>query len=172
MRGPNKVKRKTVSKDRASRRASVISVASTASEDDVSPPSPRAYPRTEPRQFTMKFDVPPLADDGASGSSSVSATPSPRSEHLHSSPPREHLRPPPISLAGTGLYDQAPLPLPHEVPPFGFDAQSLNSLRRASLPAYLLDHQLRRAGVAGRMSIDHSMYSPPRGLDGVERTPR
>ncbi|KIP01548.1 hypothetical protein PHLGIDRAFT_348773 [Phlebiopsis gigantea 11061_1 CR5-6] len=173
MRGPNKVKRKGQSKDRSSRPSRRASVASTVSDDDFGPSSPRARVDTAPRQFTMQFDLPPLVDGRASASSgSLSATPSPRSEHSYSSPSREQLRPPPISLAGTGLYDHARLPLPHDVTPFGFDAQSPSGLRRASLPAYILEHHLRSTDAAGRTSFDHSVYAPPRGLDAVERTPR
>lgn len=159
MRGPNKVKRKGAPHDaKSGRRASITSsVASTSSEDEPahahgSPPAPFT---TAPRQFTMKFDVPsPAASGPPSGAPS----------------PRAHARPPPISLAGTSLFDQPPVPLPQDVTPFSFDVHSPAAGRRASLPSYLLESHLKRVAAAGHAG--QSVYTPPRGLEVVETTPR
>ena len=183
MRGPNKIKRKGASKDRQSRRASVASSsasASTSSDDDSHhPPSPEAPFTTEPRQFTMKFDI---------GSSAAASSPrghgslpsSPRLSFLGSSsleserfgspvsPTRsERLRPPPIDLSGTSLYDQTPIPMPLDVPTFSFDQHSPINMRRASLPANIL-HSRR----FDQIPSDPSVYSSPRPLEHIESTPR
>ena len=140
-------------------------------DDAMHPLSPQPPFTTEPRQFTMKLDINPGAAAGIPRtlSSSPSSThSSPRSGSLSVSPARsERLRPPPISLAGTGLYDQAPMPLPHDVPAFAFDPQSPSSMRRASLPVNML-YSTR----LGAFQRELPVYSSPRAIDVVESTPR
>lgn len=168
MRGPNKVKRNRVgtTNDKGpGRRASIAS--SVTSSDEEAARSPQQPPfTTAPRTFTMRFDMPAVADrDACSAPSSASG--SPRSDHVPASPARhERARPPPISLEGTGLYDQASLPLAQAVPAYVPEVASPNTSRRASLPAYLLEsHATRLAAASG-------IYSPSRGLDIIETTPR
>lgn len=154
MRGPNKVKRvkgSSVESRGTARRASVASsVATTSSEDE--PHAPGSPPFTSaPRGFTMRLDPPEGADEGAA--------PSPEADA-----PTRRARPPPINLDGTRLYDQAPVSLMQDVPAFAFDA-SAGAARRASLPAYLPETHVKRAAPSG-------IYSPSRGLDVIETTPR
>lgn len=170
MRGPNKVKRNragTTNDKAPGRRASVASSVATASSEEEASRSPQLPPfTTQPRTFTMKLDVPSPAADTNSRSAPSSASGSPHSHHAPASPVRhERARPPPISLEGTRLYDQASLPVVQDVPAYAFEAVSPNASRRASLPSYLLESHMKRVGATG-------IYSPSRGLDVIETTPR
>ncbi|GJE89427.1 Zn(II)2Cys6 transcription factor [Phanerochaete sordida] len=143
MRGPNKVKRaRAPAAPGAARRASIASSAATTSSED-EPPSPLT---AAPRTFTMTLDVP-----------AASATP----HTAPSSPVRARARPPPISLEGTRLYDQTSVPAGA---PFAFDAGA-GAARRASLPAYMIAAHARAAAHGG-------VYTPSRGLDVIESSPR
>ena len=163
MRGPNKVKRKSVVDAASARRASIVSTVSTASSSD-----DQSIPLASSHELKR---ISTLSTSSAETSSTGSRSPVLSSDgHSDTGSPRR-ARPPRIDLSQTNVYD-----VRRQIAQSGFmneevDAEREHSAaiaRRNSLPPCLLESYSRVALTARPSSATDQAEATPRASDMFE----
>ena len=163
MRGPNKVKRKSVAvSNAASRRASVVSSASSVSDDAASSSGSSKKSVGAASKSSIDTSAP-----GSVPSPTTSASPtSDASQQLPGSSRLQKLRPPSLNLKRTSMFDLQSQFLSNANALAKMQEQHLDdespSARRPSLPSYLIESYARIAqdSLGGSAQPAERPYSP------------
>lgn len=163
MRGPNKVKRKSVVDAASARRASIVSTGSSSDDQSVVRGSSRSSKRTS----TLSI---PTAGTSSSGSRSPAHSSDGNSDS--GSPHPRRARPPPLDLSRTNVYDvesQIALSgLTNQLADEERDQSKETAARRNSLPPYLLESYSRVVLTARPSSASPPQEATPRAFDMSE----